>query len=162
MKKVTARRVRELLSYDKDTGLFTWRASRKGVKRASGLRAGTTNKLGYVYVTIDRVMYLGHRLAWLYVKGRWPSEIDHKNGNPSDNRFANLRIATHCQNMQNAKKRRAGLKGVVWAPERGKWTAAITANRKFIHLGYFPTELSAHEAYQKAAMKLHGEFARFE
>ena len=162
MKKVTVERVRELLSYDKDTGIFMWRASRKGVKRASGLVAGTKNKKGYIYVTIDRVMYPAHRLAWLYIKGRWPVEIDHRNMDPSDNRFGNLRSGTHAQNMQNQAKRRSGLKGVHWFPRRAKWMASITVNNRHIYLGYFLTEQEAHDAYKNAAVEHHGDFARFE
>jgi hypothetical protein len=89
--------------------------------------------------------------------------IDHINGNRSDNRFSNLREATHAQNRANSKHtNKIGLKGVgliKWIPEgKRRWRAQITHNKKVIHLGCFHTKEEAHLAYCDAAKKLHGEF----
>jgi len=87
--------------------------------------------------------------------------IDHINGSGLDNRRANLRLATVAQNAWNSKKRnpRSGYKGVWLAKEKGLWRAAIFCNRKRKHLGYFKDKVDAARAYDKAATKLHKEFA---
>jgi len=87
--------------------------------------------------------------------------IDHINGSGLDNRRANLRLATIAQNAWNSKKRnpRSGYKGVWLAKDKGLWRAAIFCNRKRKHLGYFKDKVDAAKAYDKAATKLHKEFA---
>ena len=87
--------------------------------------------------------------------------IDHINGSGLDNRRANLRLATVAQNAWNSKKRnpRSGYKGVWLAKDKGLWRAAIFCNRKRKHLGYFKDKVDAAKAYDKAATKLHKEFA---
>ena len=87
--------------------------------------------------------------------------LDHINGSGLDNRRANLRLATIAQNAWNSKKRnpRSGYKGVWLAKDKGLWRAAIFCNRKRKHLGYFKDKVDAAKAYDKAATKLHKEFA---
>src|SRR4029450_2313606 len=101
MTELTAERLRELLDYDPETGDFTWKVNRRCVR--SGSVAGNVNCVdGYCYIGVDARRYHAHRLAWLYIKGAWPNDqIDHINGNKADNRFANLRQATHSQNQAN-------------------------------------------------------------
>jgi len=93
----------------------------------------------------------------------WPAtEIDHHNGNKSDNRWFNLRRATHAENAQNAVLRidnRSGYKGVNWRPTNGKWQARIQYSGRRVSLGYYDTVEEAHAAYVSAASRLHGEFA---
>jgi hypothetical protein len=87
---------------------------------------------------------------------------DHKNGNRADNRRENIRIATAGQNRNNSRiaaNNTSGFKGVCWNKKDRRWAARIRINRKSIHLGYFLTPEAAHEAYCKAALELHGEFA---
>ena len=92
--------LKELLHYAPDTGGFLWRKGRSNV--VAGTRAGTPDKDGYVIIRIDKRHYRAHRLAWFYVIGVWPRAIiDHINRNPFDNRFCNLREATHSQNQHN-------------------------------------------------------------
>ncbi len=88
--------------------------------------------------------------------------IDHINGCGLDNRRANLRLATVAQNAWNTKKRnpRSGYKGVCFASDKGRWRASIVCNKKRIHLGYFRDKRQAARAYDKAAGKYHGRFAK--
>src|SRR5262249_27119467 len=157
--RLSAERLREVLHYCPETGLFYWLKSRGGA--SSGTDAGTSHKYGYRCITIDGTRYYAHRLAWLYVHGEHPTgEIDHRNGSPSDNRIANLRQCSHGQNMRNAARRRnrSGFKGVCrW---RRKWKAQITVNGRNIHLGLFSTPQEAADAYVNAARLHYGEFAR--
>jgi hypothetical protein len=91
------------------------------------------------------------------------TEIDHINGDKMDNRRCNLRFATHAQNNQNKGLRRdstTGYKGVCFDKRSGKYIAYINANGKRTYLGYFKDKLSAAYAYDAAALKLHGEYAR--
>jgi len=90
-------------------------------------------------------------------------EIDHANGNGLDNRRENLRVATNGQNVCNQGIRRsntAGFKGVSWYKRAGKWRASIGLAGKKRHLGLYDTAEAAHAAYCRAALELHGTFAR--
>ena len=112
---------------------------------------------------IDGHSFRAHRLAWLYVHGRWPAEqIDHIDQNTSNNRLNNLREATASQNKANKSPRRNNLLGVRGVSrEKGgrKFRAAITKDGHRLYLGAFGTVKAASAAYQKAANKLFGEFA---
>ena len=157
--RLTAERLRELLHYSPETGLFYWRVSRKGI--AAGTEAGTSHVGGYRLICIDRIGHYAHRLAWLYVHGEHPSkEIDHRNGNPSDNRIANLRQSSRAQGARNVARRRnrSGFKGVYRCGR--KWKAQIDVNGRKVYLGVFSTPEEAAEAYDTAARLHHGEFAR--
>lgn len=159
---LTADQARELLTYDPDTGSFFWRVDR-GSKRA-GSRAGNLDVMGYIRVRVLGTLHHGHRLAWLMTSGAWPAlEIDHANGNRSDNRISNLRLATRVQQGQNKSIQRnntSGFKGVCWFKPRKKWKAEIQVNRKSVHLGYFDNPEDAAGAYRQAALKHFGDFAR--
>ena len=156
-KELTAERVRELLVYDLETGDFVRRVT-QGSARA-GAAAGTLDSKGYVRIRVDGRKYAAHRLAWLWMKGKWPvGQIDHRNHIRCDNRFDNLRNATHGQNKANAQGWAAsGFKGVI---KRGnRWVAQITHNGPTRYLGLFKTPEEAHAAYCQAAAKLFGDFA---
>ncbi len=111
----TYERVKEILSYDPATGLFKWIKTLSNRAQAGNV-AGCYRKDGYLVIRFDGKLYLGHRLAWLLVTGNWPKqEIDHKDGNPSNNKWGNLREATHSENITNQaahKNNKLGLKGV--------------------------------------------------
>ncbi len=157
---LTAYYVRSILSYNPQTGTFVW----KKPGRYFGKQTGCESTHGLV-INIAKKIYLAHRLAWLHVTGAWPlADIDHKNGNPLDNRFRNLRDAEHRQNIRNSKRRStntSGYKGVSFYKPSGCWRAVIMLNYRYIHVGYYPTALGAYRAYCKKARELHGEFARF-
>jgi hypothetical protein len=167
---LTAARLRELLHYDPETGVFTWRVRRRsGVKGrvAPGDIAGSLQSKGRdrLRIGIDYKVYRAHRLAWLYMTGEWPSRlVDHKDLNGLNNRWDNLRLATHSQNTTNSRVRSdsiSGLKGVSFHKIKNRYQARIKVDRKTIRLGYFNTAEEAHAAYCDAAEHHFGEFARF-
>jgi len=97
-----------------------------------------------------------------YLLGEPPEEVDHCNRDGLDNRRENLRKATTQQNMMNSPSRRGSskFKGVSWWVRDRNWRASIRSDYKTIHLGRFTTEEDAALAYDEAARRLHGEFAR--
>jgi hypothetical protein len=162
---LTAERLRDLVHYDPETGIFTHRVGRKGAGTYAGGIAGRLEpKHGYRRIGIDGHRFRANRLAWLYMTGVWPDRlIDHANGNPSDDRFSNLRLATSSQNGANCRKpthNASGFKGVNWHAKAGKWRAYIKNKGKPVHIGYFASAEAAHAAYMEKARELFGEFAR--
>lgn len=158
---LTAERLREVLSYDPETGVFRRRFTRAANAPAGELVRGSKQR-GYLRTSVDGVEYKMHRLAWLYLYGEWPSGIvDHVDGNKTNNRAANLREATLSQNKGNSRihaNNTSGAKGV--NRSHGKWRARIQVNGKWHALGVYNTVEAASNAYQAAAAKHFGEFAR--
>lgn len=155
---LTAQRLRELVKYDPSTGVFTRLLRTRGRKSKSGA-AGRTRGDGYVTLRIDGPEYLAHRLAFLFMNGSWPNgDVDHIDGDPSNNRFANLRIVERSVNMQNIRKAhkdtRSGLLGV-YSNRPNLWYSMIFAGGKQVYLGLFSSPESAHEAYLEAKRKMH-------
>lgn len=155
---LTQARLKELLRYDPETGEFRSVADDHTGRWKAGRLCGSTHGNGYRQSLIDGVSYYHHRLAWLYVHGVWPSEeIDHKNGDRADNKFANLRPANRHQNLQNATTRSdntSGQTGVCLRPN-GKWSARIYSCGKYHGVGVFGTFAAAREAYLEAKSRLH-------
>lgn len=160
---LTDERLREVLHYDPMTGDFT-RLVGTARRVNVGDIAGSTNGQGYREIMIDRRRYLSHRLAWLYMTGRWPiAQIDHIDIDRANNRWANLREASRSQNQGNTRvpsTNTSGFKGVSLDKESRKWRAQIRAGGKKRWLGSFNTPDAAHAAYCAAAEKNFGEFAR--
>lgn len=127
-----------------------------------GRLAKTINAGGYVVTSINKQKYYAHRLAWLFMTGKWPVHIDHKNHIPSDNRWTNLREATKSQNGRNRgaqKNNSTGLKGAYRQDNSsGRYFSFIKYNGKRVHLGCFATAEEAHAAFMRTARELHGEF----
>jgi hypothetical protein len=159
---LTAERLRELLDYCPESGVFTRRVSRGRAK--AGSVAGCDDHKGHLVIVVDGRLYQAHRLAWLYVTGHWPKhEVDHVDGDGLRNAWTNLRSATHAENMRNSRRPRhntSGFKGVSWHKRSQAWRAYIKKDRRAIHLGTFATPEAAHAAYVAAAQEHHGEFAR--
>ena len=154
---LTQARLKELLHYDPETGVFTWRV-RRNQNVPAGHRAGHVNKRGYRMINISHDLYAAHRLAVFYMTGQWPEDdIDHRAGARDDNRWNELRELTRTENMQNLqgahRDSKTGLLGV--APTRGRFGAYIRANGKNRYLGSFDTPELAHAAYIKAKRELH-------
>jgi hypothetical protein len=160
---LTAERVREVLHYDPETGVFTQKVRTSSRVKVGGV-VGGTNAAGYRMIHIDNQRHYSHRLAWLYMTNEWPSkQMDHINGIRSDNRFANLRQATSHENARNVKRQSNSAlcwKGISFDKNKKKWMAKITVEGHQINLGYFPMPQIAHFAYVMAAEKYFGEFAR--
>ena len=158
---LTQKRLKELLHYDPETGVFTWRITR-GSNAVKGTEAGAIDG-EYLRIKIDGKSYRAHRLAILYVTGKWPPhDVDHKNHAGTDNSLGNLRPATEAQNMKNRKLNRnstSGYKGVTWNKKDQRWWARIMVSGKSKFLGRFNDPETAHAAYCAAADALHGEFA---
>jgi hypothetical protein len=158
-------RLRELFSYDPETGIFTRLVSASSRARAGDV-AGSVGADGYRQIEIDGRGYKAHRLAWYWMTSIWPRhQIDHINLSRADNRWKNLRMATCAENMWNTRayaSNTSGLKGVSWHNSTHKWRAQIKINGKNIYLGLSDTKEEAAALYAAAAEKLHGEFSRVE
>ena len=157
--KLTLERLREVLHYDPDTGVFTWAVDR-GYRTKAGDRAGTINGTGYAQISIVWRVYQAHRLAWEWVTGVRPAAlVDHINGVRSDNRWGNLRECTYSQNAQNKSARVVKIVdsplGVSWNLRRKCWVAQIRLGEVHKHLGKFPTAEAAHQAYLAEKKHLH-------
>ena len=159
-------RLRQLLNYDSETGLLTWRESRTGTAK-DGSIAGTVHKIyGYRRIGIDGVLHSAHRIAFKIYFYKDPSEhLDHINGSRDDNRICNLREATNSQNVASGKLGRisqSGKTGVYFIKRLGKYLSGFRKNKKYNYLGLFLTLEEAESAYNKEFKKAFGEFARKE
>lgn len=169
---LTLKRVRELLDYDPETGVFRWRIDRhpgNGTRNRAGDVAGTiknkSSEWPYLVIWVDGVLHRAHRLAWFYMTGEWPAEVvDHIDGNGLNNAWSNLRSCRQQQNNGNHKRlnkhNTSGFRGVTWKRDKRKWKAFINRDDRQYHLGYFDTAEAAYEAYKAAAIEHFGEFAR--
>ena len=155
---ITQQRLKELLRYDSETGVFHWLVNR-GKNGTKNKLAGSRLTEGYLVITIDGRSYIAHRLAWLYVYGVWPtSGLDHINRVHDDNRITNLREATCAQNMQNRNSlsnNKSGVVGVSWNKRINKWSASIKVSYKTIRLGNFSSIEHAAIARAEAKAKYH-------
>lgn len=154
--ELTQARLRELLHYDPETGVFTRLLAVRGVP--AGSAAGTNDGLGYLRTRIDGKKYKNHRLAWFYMTGSWPvGEVDHINGERADNRWENLRDGDRFQNQQNQRSATAASStGLLGANRhRNKFVAQIRLNGTTKHIGCFQTPEEAHAAYIAAKREMH-------
>ena len=153
--------LREHFIYNPETGSLAWRINVPRGPRA-GSPAGCRHGSGYHVVAIGKSQYLAHRIIWKIATGEDPTEtIDHRNGNPLDQRWTNLRPATLTEQNRNrgpVRKSKSGHTGVYWL--RGKWMAAIIVNGYHYHLGVFSNIDDAIATRNEAAIKIHGEFFR--
>lgn len=175
-------KVRVLLDYFPETGELFWRrrdskdfypSSKKSALavssqwngRLAGTRALTaTDRSGYLNGHIHKHRYRAHRVAWAHYYGYWPSIIDHIDGDRTNNRISNLRIATAQQNACNrqaASGKTSKYLGVSWHEQNKKWWAKAFFGGREMHLGFFSSEREAAQAYDNAARKHNREFGRF-
>lgn len=163
---ISRERLLELLHYDPETGVFRWRIKRARIE--AGTIVGNENKTRpdqpYRQIWIKGKNYRASRLAWLYMTGALPEkEIDHRNGNPLDDAWSNLRLATSTQNKANQKRRpdnKTGFKGVHIKGER--FYARTRIGGVYKYLGMFGTAEEAAAKYREITTLVHGEFARHE
>lgn len=169
--------LRERLHYEPATGVLTWRIRPTEHfpdkahcdtwnTRYAGKSAGAAHNSGYRILDIDDVALMAHRIVWAMFYGNdVPYDIDHIDGNRTNNRIDNLRLATRAENLANAKKRKhtkTGVKGVSFDTNRGKFQAHITVLYKKHHLGRFDTLDEAIAARRIAAERLQGKFVKHE
>lgn len=172
---LTAAQLRELVSYDPETGVFVWLrrpsamfATQRGASswnaKYPGKRAGSANQSNrYETIRIFDCGHYAHRLAWLYMNGEMPKfEIDHKDGNGFNNKYSNLRDVNSRINSENLrqarkskKKYRLGVYEIVSRKLKKPFTASIKVKGKAIFLGYFETEDQAYDAYLRSKRELH-------
>lgn len=136
---LTQERIKEILHYDPNTGIFVWKVSRGSMK--AGSIAGSLDSHGYIQIKVDKILHLSHRLAILYMEGAFPvNHIDHINHIRNDNRYRNIRSCTRKENNKNRtinKNNKSGAIGVCWHKAAKKWVAAISIDKKVTHLGTF-------------------------
>lgn len=156
---LTQERLRDLLSYDPSTGLWTWivKKGRYSANRIGGSLAAN----GHLVIRIDQVTYYAHQLAWFWMTNTWVPEIDHKDLCGTNNKWENLRAATRTQNNANTHKRKknvVGLKGVSRAGE--KFRTRVGRDGVVVFYKVFDCPAAAHLFYLIEANKAFGEFSR--
>lgn len=168
----SAASIRATFDYDPDTGILRWkrRKVRCGFERAdnvfnasfAGRKVGCPNGTGYLRVLWAKRHYTVHRIIWKWWTGLDADDIDHADGDKSNNRISNLRECSRSQNNANSlgRKRKSEFRGVSKAGTA--WQAYIRKDGEGIYLGRFKTPEDAHAAYCEAARQLHGSFARFD
>ena len=157
-KLITADELRALVDYNPETGEFFRKTAAGGYP--TGSRMGRVGNRGYLRIGVAGRCYLAHRLAWMYVHATWPAAgLDHRDGDPLNNRLANLREATQAANNQNRAKQRSPTTsrflGVDYRKATGLWRARIKLAGEHYYLGAFPTQEEAYAAYLRAKAVLH-------
>ena len=160
MFELTADYLRAILDYNPTTGLFTNKV-RRGQRGPIGAVAGSYDKDGYVVIQINAVKYRAGRLAFLYMKGRWPREIDHEDRVRHNDAWLNLRECDRSQNVAHSERAtgESGLRGVKFDPKTSTWRSRIAFGGCREWLGPFDSKEEAYAAYLEAANTTHGEFA---
>jgi hypothetical protein len=162
---ITQSRLKELVSYDPDTGIFTSIVARG--RAYLGKRLGTVNTTDhYLNIRLDGRRYGAHRLAFLYMTGEWPRIVDHIGSagccpvaNRSDNRWLNLRNGSQSENLQNQRRphrdNASGALGVTFDKARQKWKVSICRHYRITNVGRYDSKDEAIAAYAKAKKLLH-------
>jgi hypothetical protein len=159
---ISYQRLREVLEYNKNTGVFRWKIPRGNKKHLPGEVAGAARGIDdYVKIGIDGNRYYAHQLAWFYVHGVWVKGLDHIDLNKGNNRIDNLRQATATQQCANVKVKASNKLGVKGVRRRTKSCYEVRiriGGRRYQK--YFKTSEEAHAAYSSMLRDAHGEFAR--
>jgi len=157
---INQERLRDVLHYDPDSGDFTWlnpTSFRVRIGDTAGYHHKTPDGKTYIQTAVDGDKHYAHRLAWFYMTGEFPvDQIDHINGDGTDNRWCNLRQVTHRENSKNQKLRStntSGVTGVYWDTKREKWCASITIKGKTVSLGRFDILSDAVDARSRAEIE---------
>jgi len=150
---ITQSELKKQLKYNESTGIFTWNLTKSGVLIGSiaGCESG-----GYITIGLFGKPRSAHRLAFLYMTGEIPEQVDHINHKKADNRWGNLRPANNKINQQNkplSKANKSGFNGVVWSKKSNKWHSNIHIGDKNISLGFFDNIFDAINARKKANKK---------
>lgn len=157
---VTAEQVREMLSYNSETGQFQWRRSPAPNVNAGQVAGYLIPRKGYVQIAVSGRRYTAHRLAWLYVHGVWPTQtIDHINGDRSDNSIGNLRDVSMTVNRINGRTAFGSKRRGIRKTKSGLWRATAYSCGRIKSLGLFHDEISALNARKQFEMTTFGEYA---
>jgi len=152
--------LRAWISYDPDTGILTWKKSRKGAR--AGDVCGGPHSNGYIRVGFNYKRLFAHRIAFALYHGRPPFvEVDHINRIKTDNRIQNLREATKSENTRNGSLRSnnsSGVQGVSWSSYFGRWRAQVRGGPRR-PTRYFRNLNEAADWVRQKRAELHGEFA---
>lgn len=163
-KDITQKDLHNWLFYNHKTGNFSWKVSPGSGIKIGDLASSLQKSTGYIRISINNKRYSAHRLAFLYMTGKFPEkDVDHVNGDKFDNRWENLRECNKSQNSANTFKRcnnTSGYKGVYKYKDTNKWKSQIKVGNKYHHVGVFDTKEEAARAYNQAATRYFGEFAR--
>lgn len=157
---LTQERLKELLHYEPESGIFT-RLKTAG-RYVAGAIAGSMDDEGYLRISIDGKHYRSARLACLYMTGEMPIEADHINRIRHDDRWENIRQADRRQNAANRKLQRnntSGFKGISWDKRRNLWGVNATIDGKLRWFGYFDDIELAGLVSSEVRSKIYGEFA---
>lgn len=184
MNRLTVEDLHGLLRCDPEAGRLFWREREtrriecefKGMRRvvfanahfnaafANKETALCLNSRGYRFLGINGWSYTAHRVVWAMSTGDWPAmQVDHVNGDRTDNRIENLRLASARENSVNKKKKQSATSnyfGVYFRHDTNVFSAQIKDHGKRLHLGCFKSEEDAARAFDRAAMRIHGEFAK--
>lgn len=145
-----------LLTYEEAKRIFTYDPETGYIRQRGYKFVSVPNEQGYLQSHWKGKRLKCHRVVWLLHKGEWPKgEIDHINRNRADNRIENLRDVSRHVNAAN-RPDAASMTGTSWHPDKRKWKAKIQNQNKFIHIGYFNTQIEAHEAYLRARREICG------
>jgi hypothetical protein len=157
---LTQSELKELLDYNKDTGIFTWK-QRTSNRVKVGSIAGNLNSNGYIELSVKGHRTLAHRLAWLYEHGELPILIDHINGDKKDNKICNLRSATYAENAYNSKVRsdnKSGVRCVSWDKAKQSWEVRVKLDGKLKHFGNYKNLDEAAKIAEQTRKKHHNHF----
>ncbi|QKE54181.1 homing endonuclease [Salmonella phage vB_SalS_SA001] len=160
---ITQERLKELLEYNPDTGIFTWKVSRGPIKKGS--IAGSKNSKGYWRIQVLGKEYLAHRLAFIWMTGSCPDRVDHENRIYDDLKWDNLRSATNSQNQANKGKNpgnTSGYKNVYWRENRKRWIVVVQKDGQKYRNGSYEHIQDAINAANDLRKNLYGEFAYYE
>ena len=159
----TQERLKKVLSYDPDTGVFTWLTRPNNSIRVGDIAGCIDSSTGYRVIRVDKVLHYAHRLAWLFISGCLPNEeVDHIDRDRLNNKIENLREATSKQNKANMRvgsRNTSGVKGVSWNKKMGKWSVTANISGRSTNFGCYADKDEAAMIYRNAAIKEHGEYA---
>jgi len=156
MEELTQVKLKEALHYSPLTGLFTWKINRRGSAKKGGVAGSFHQSTGYMQIGVYSIRYGVHRLAWFYMTGEWPDQIDHINHIKTDNRWCNIRNTTVSGNQKNQNVRvnsKSGVIGVILDKRTSKWQDQIKNQRKHIYLGLYADKFEAICARKSAEAK---------
>lgn len=158
---MTQEELKQVLIYNPQTGIFNWKIKKNGIKPCKS--AGCFCKDGYARIRINQKLYTAHRLAFLYMIGSIPEQVDHIDMDKKNNKWENLRSSNNAKNSANKtkyKNNKSGFKGVHFVKNRKKcWESSIKVNGIKFFIGYFNTAEEAAIAYDKKAIELLGEYS---